>query len=145
MAEPLSQKDVTKRSRQEDVLDIDHSPPTLGLQKGWMRTPVDIRPSMHCFACEPARLEVVDFPNPRQWSVMDEDWKLPRNWKEIVMDAFKDRLDRFRTFKLFMDMLGRPQEHACAEGRAFAISLSKELHEGGKIAWTTGRGKRPDI
>lgn len=119
MAEPLSQKDVTKRSRQEEVLDIDHSPPTLGLQKGWMRTPVDIRPSMHCFACEPARLEVVDFPNPRHWSVMDEDWQLPRNWKEIVMDAFKDRLDRFRTFKLFMDICVRCG--ACADKCHFFI------------------------
>ncbi|MBW1794390.1 MAG: (Fe-S)-binding protein [Deltaproteobacteria bacterium] len=84
-----------------------------------MRTPVDIRPSMHCFACEPARLEVVDFPNPRQWSVMDEDWKLPRNWKEIVMDAFKDRLDRFRTFKLFMDICVRCG--ACADKCHFFI------------------------
>jgi len=102
-----------KGTRKEDVLDIDHAPLTHGFQKGWMRTPVDIRPSMHCFGCEPARLKVVDFPNPRVWSVMDEDWKLPRNWKEIVMDAFKDRLDRFRTIKLFMDICVRCG--ACAD------------------------------
>jgi len=113
MEEPLKQQDVMKGTRKEDVLDIDHGPLTHGLQKGWMRTPVDIRPSMHCFGCEPARLKVVDFPNPRVWSVMDEDWKLPRNWKEIVMDAFKDRLDRFRTIKLFMDICVRCG--ACAD------------------------------
>ena len=84
-----------------------------------MRTPVDIRPSMHCFACEAKNLKTVDFPNPRVWSVMDEDWKLPRNWKEIVMDAFKDRLDRFRTFKLFMDICVRCG--ACADKCHFFI------------------------
>ncbi|MCK4729205.1 MAG: hypothetical protein KAT27_09795, partial [Desulfobacterales bacterium] len=86
MEEPLKQADVMKGTRKEDVLDIDHGPLTLGLQKGWMKTPVDIRPAMHCFACEPKNLRTVDFPNPRHWSAMDEDWKLPRNWKEIVMD-----------------------------------------------------------
>ena len=110
---------MAEEPKQEDLLNIDHSPLKLGLEKGWMRTPVNIRPSMHCFACEPARLEVVDFPNPRVWSVMDEDWKLPRNWKEIVIDAFKDRLDRFRSFKLFMDICVRCG--ACADKCHFFI------------------------
>ena len=110
---------MAEEPKQEDLLNIDHSPLKLGLEKGWMRTPVNIRPSMHCFACEPARLEVVDFPNPRVWSVMDEDWKLPRNWKEIVTDAFKDRLDRFRSFKLFMDICVRCG--ACADKCHFFI------------------------
>ena len=57
-----------------------------------MNIPVEIKPGMHCHACEPARLEVVDFPNPRQWSAMDEDWKLPKDWKQIVMEGFEDRL-----------------------------------------------------
>lgn len=103
--------------KQEDLLNIDHSPSVL--KKGWMNTPVDIRRSMHCYACEPARLKVVDFPNPRVWSVMDEDWKLPKDWKETVMDAFKDRLDRFRSFKLFMDICVRCG--ACADKCHFFI------------------------
>lgn len=117
MEEPLKQADVMKGTRKEEVLDIDHSPSLF--KRGWMKTPVDIRPSMHCFAGEPARLKVVDFPNPRVWSAMDEDWKLPTNWKEIVMDAFKVRLDRFRTFKLFMDICVRCG--ACADKCQFFI------------------------
>lgn len=113
----LKQKDVLGRQRQDEVLDIDHSPSFF--KRGWMSTPVDIQPSMHCFACEPARLKVVDFPNPRGWSVMDEDWKLPKDWNKIVMDAFGDRLDRFRTLKLFMDICVRCG--ACADKCHFFI------------------------
>ena len=42
----------------EELLQIDHSPPTQGLEKGWLRTApdVEIKPGMHCFACEPRRL-----------------------------------------------------------------------------------------
>ncbi|MBW2075133.1 MAG: (Fe-S)-binding protein [Deltaproteobacteria bacterium] len=98
----------------EELLKIDHSPPTLGLEKGWMRTlPVEIKPGMHCFACEAKNLNVVGMPNPRQWSASDEDWKVPNNWKEIILEGFKDRLDRFRSFKLFMDICVRCG--ACAD------------------------------
>jgi Fe-S oxidoreductase len=97
----------------DDLLkEIDHKPkPPV---KGWMRTtPVEIKEGMHCHAALPKRLKPVGMPNPRDWSVMDEDWKLPKNWKEIVLDGFKDRLGRFRSLKLFMDICVRCG--ACAD------------------------------
>ncbi len=99
---------------EELVKDVDHKRYTLGLEKGWMRElPVEIKPGMHCHAALPKRLETVGMPNPRQWSAMDEDWKLPRNWKEIILEGFKDRLGRFRSFQLFMDICVRCG--ACAD------------------------------
>ncbi len=96
----------------EFLSDVDHTPkPRV---KGWMdTTPVEIKPGMHCYAAKPARLETVDMPNPREWSAMDEDWKLPEDWKGIFLDGMKDRLSRFRTFKLFMDICVRCG--ACAD------------------------------
>jgi Fe-S oxidoreductase len=52
-------------------------------------------------------------PNPRDWSPADEDWKLPENWKQTVLDGMKLRLNRFRSFKLFMDICVRCG--ACAD------------------------------
>ena len=100
---------------EELVSGVDHKQWTLGLEKGWLRTApdVEIKAGMHCHAALPKRLEAVGMPNPRDWSVMDEDWKLPKNWKEIILDGFKDRLDRFRSFKLFMDICVRCG--ACAD------------------------------
>ncbi|MDY6837346.1 MAG: (Fe-S)-binding protein [Thermodesulfobacteriota bacterium] len=99
----------------EELLDIKHSKVSMGLEKGWLRSApdVEIKPGMHCFACEPRRLEIVGMPNPRQWSASDEDWKVPNDWKEIVLDGFKDRLDKFRSLRLFMDICVRCG--ACAD------------------------------
>ena len=98
----------------DEIVQIKHSPPSLGLEKGWMRTtPVEIKRGMHCYAALPKRFTALDMPNPRSWSAMDDDWKLPRNWKEIVMEGFKDRLDRFRSLKLFMHICVRCG--ACAD------------------------------
>jgi Fe-S oxidoreductase len=102
------------RTPEELVKDVDHKRYTLGFEKGWMRElPVEIKEGMHCYAALPKNLKAVGMPNPRDWSVMDEDWKLPNNWKEIVLEGFKDRLDRFRSFKLFMDICVRCG--ACAD------------------------------
>jgi Fe-S oxidoreductase len=107
---------VPKGTPPPDELEkIDHRPPGTG----WMDTPVNIRKGMHCHAVEPKRLETVGFPNARAWSAMDEDWKLPENWKEIVLGGFKERLDRFRTFQLFMDICVRCG--ACADKCHFFI------------------------
>jgi Fe-S oxidoreductase len=94
--------------------EVDHKRYTLGLEKGWMRTtPVEIKHGMHCYAALPKRFEALGMPNPRDWSATDEDWKLPQNWKEIVLEGFRDRLGRFRSFQLFMDICVRCG--ACAD------------------------------
>jgi Fe-S oxidoreductase len=58
-------------------------------------------------------------PNPREWSPTDEDWKLPNNWKEIILDGMKERLDKYRSFKVFMDICVRCG--ACADKCHFFI------------------------
>jgi Fe-S oxidoreductase len=100
----------------DELAKIDHTPP---LFRGWMDTPPEIRRGIACYGSKPKDLEYVDFPNPRDWSPFDDDWKLPENWEEIVYEGFKDRLDKFRSLKLFMDICVRCG--ACADKCHFFI------------------------
>jgi len=94
---------------------IDYKPsPT-----GWMDTPVEIRKGIACYASNPKSVEYVGLPYPRQWSCFDEDWQLPENWKEIIYKGFRERLDRFRSVKVFMDICVRCG--ACADKCHFFI------------------------
>ncbi|MGM0427392.1 MAG: sulfate reduction electron transfer complex DsrMKJOP subunit DsrK [Thermodesulfobacteriota bacterium] len=89
----------------EETAKIDHRAPLF--EEGWMNKPAELRPGIYCYGSKPKNLEYVGMPYPKEWNPTDEDWKLPENWKEIVQQGFKDRLDRFRTLKLFMDICVR--------------------------------------
>ncbi len=94
----------------DELLDkIDHTP-----ERGdWMHTAVQIRPGMYCYSANPESLQTMDMPNVRKWDPLEEDWKLPENWQEIIHNGIKERLERFRTFKVFMDICVRCG--ACAD------------------------------
>jgi Fe-S oxidoreductase len=84
-----------------------------------MDTPVEIRKGIACYAGNPNSLEYVGLPNARKWSCFDEDWQLPENWQEIIHEGFKERLEKFRSFKVFMDICVRCG--ACADKCHFFI------------------------
>ena len=68
----------------DDLLSqIDHRPSATG----WMDTPVDMRPGSYIYPAKPKHLEYFGLPNPRQWSPLDEDWKLPENWQQIIHEV----------------------------------------------------------
>jgi Fe-S oxidoreductase len=100
----------------DELAKIDHTPPVF---RGWMDTQPEIRPGIACYGSKAKDLKYVDMPNPRDWSPFDDDWKLPENWEETIHEGFKDRLDRFRSFKLFMDICVRCG--ACADKCHFFI------------------------
>ena len=109
------------------------------VSNNWMNTSVQIRPGMYCYAAKPESVETLGLPNARTWNPLEEDWKLPENWQEIIFNGLKERLEKFRTFKIFMDVCvrcgacadkchfflgtGDPKKHACLKGRAFKICL----------------------
>lgn len=80
-----------------------HKPP----KTGWMDTPVDFKPGTWCYAGKPKNLGVVGLPNPREWSPADADWKLPGNWQDILHEGLKERLRKYRSLQLFMDICVR--------------------------------------
>jgi len=99
----------------DQLAKIDHRPP----QQGWMETPVEFKPGNYLYACKPHNLEILGLPNPREWRPEEDDWKLPANWQEILLDGMKERLEKFRSFKLFMDICVRCG--ACADKCHFFI------------------------
>jgi len=101
--------------RQEELLEIDYRPP----ERGWMDTPVDFRRGSYIYPGKAKMLEILGLPNPRDWAVTDEDWKLPDNWKQIVLEGMAERLRKYRSFKVFMDSCVRCG--ACADKCHFFI------------------------
>ncbi len=99
----------------EELARIDHKPP----RTPWMDTPPEFKEGVYCYGGQPKYLEAVGMPNPREWRPQDEDWLLPADWKSTILDGFRERLKRFRTFKLFMDICVRCG--ACADKCHFFI------------------------
>ncbi|MDR0434093.1 MAG: (Fe-S)-binding protein [Gracilibacteraceae bacterium] len=91
------------------MLDFDYSPPAAD----WMDTPVDMRPGTYCYGARGKNLEVMGFPNARDWSPADEDWRLPPEWQGTVIEGIADRMKKYRSFRLFLDICVRCG--ACAD------------------------------
>ena len=101
--------------RKDDLLRIDYRPPS----RDWMDTKPEFRLGTFIYPAKPKNLRVLGLPNPREWAPRDEDWKLPDNWKEIILDAFADRLEKYRSLRVFMDCCVRCG--ACADKCHFFI------------------------
>ncbi|HFQ81942.1 MAG TPA: (Fe-S)-binding protein [Desulfobacterales bacterium] len=93
-----------------------HAVPT----KDWMDIEAVFKPGNYCY---PAKTSIVEYLGKelppgvmgpaRDWDVESDDWKLPDNWKEIIIDGLRQRLDKFRSLKIFMDCCVRCG--ACAD------------------------------
>lgn len=106
---------MAKLPKPEELSKIDYAPP----KTEWMGTPVVLKEGMFCHGSKPKSLEILSFPNPRDWRPADADWKLPENWKEIILKGIADRLEKYRSFRLFMDICVRCG--ACADKCHFFI------------------------
>ncbi|MDO9209225.1 MAG: (Fe-S)-binding protein [Deltaproteobacteria bacterium] len=106
---------MAKILKPDELTQINFEPP----RTGWMNTPVEFRPGTWCYSAAPKNLKYLDLPNPREWQPSDADWKLPANWKEIILEGFKERLEKYRSFRLFMDICVRCG--ACADKCHFFI------------------------
>ncbi|MEW5767075.1 MAG: sulfate reduction electron transfer complex DsrMKJOP subunit DsrK [bacterium] len=100
---------MAKEPKPEEISRINYQPPS----KEWMDIRLEIREGMFCWGAKEQSLQTVDFPNARSWSPVEEDWKLPENWKDIVLKGMAERLERYRSFKIFMDICVRCG--ACAD------------------------------
>ncbi|HSL19542.1 MAG TPA: (Fe-S)-binding protein [Methylomirabilota bacterium] len=107
---------MSEKSPQE-LIQIDLDPP----RSGWMDPSVDFesRRGTWSYPGVAKNLVYMGFPNPRDWSPTDEDWKLPENWQQIIHDGFKERLAKYRSLRLFMETCVRCG--ACADKCHFFI------------------------
>ncbi|MFH2036919.1 MAG: sulfate reduction electron transfer complex DsrMKJOP subunit DsrK [Candidatus Zixiibacteriota bacterium] len=93
----------------EQLVQIDHRPPA----KDWTDPSVEFKKGHFNYSAVQKSVEYLDLPNPRKWQPTDDDWRLPENWKEIILKGFKERLDKYRSLRIFMDICVRCG--ACAD------------------------------
>ncbi|ROL59248.1 (Fe-S)-binding protein [Bacteroidetes/Chlorobi group bacterium MS-B_bin-24] len=79
----------------------------------WMDVPVEFQKGTFNYAGSEDALIYLDQPNPRKWQPTDPDWKLPENWQEIILEGLRERLEKYRSLKIFMDICVRCG--ACAD------------------------------
>jgi Fe-S oxidoreductase len=106
---------MAKIPKPDELSRIDHRPP----KTGWMDTPVEFRKGTWSYTAKKKSMDVVGSPYGRDWVPTDEDWKLPEDWKQIIFEGLRERLERFRSLRLFMDICVRCG--ACADKCHFFI------------------------
>jgi Fe-S oxidoreductase len=87
--------------------------------QAWMDIKPRIRKGAFNYPAAGASEKYLDLPYSRKWDPRDEDWKLPENWKQIVLEGLKDLLGKYRSLKVFMDICVRCG--ACADKCHFYI------------------------
>src|SRR5215469_13241930 len=93
----------------DELVQIDYAPPT----QGWMESGASFRPGTYSHAAHAKSINYMGLPNPREWRPADQDWKLPAGWQNIILEGIKERLEKYRSFRLFMDLCVRCG--ACAD------------------------------
>ncbi|MFV0421190.1 sulfate reduction electron transfer complex DsrMKJOP subunit DsrK [Oleidesulfovibrio sp.] len=99
----------------EELVKIDYSMPA----GSWMDSKPEFVDGSFCYPAKQEIMAGLGMPNPHTWSPADEDWGLPENWEEIIYNAMQERLDKYRSFKVFMDICVRCG--ACADKCHFFI------------------------
>jgi [DsrC]-trisulfide reductase subunit K len=94
---------------------INYHPP----KKSWFDPKVEFRKGTWNYSAPAENLEYLGLPYPRKWWPTDDDWKLPDNWKEIILNGLRERIKRFRSLQVFMDICVRCG--ACADKCHFFI------------------------
>ena len=89
--------------------DIDHTPP----EEEWEKIESPITTGRFAYPAKDKNLEIMEFRKPGEWSPADDEWPLPDNWQEIIYEGFKERLEKYRSLKVFMDVCVRCG--ACAD------------------------------
>ncbi len=112
----MAKVEKVKTPKPQELSQIDFKPPTTD----WMDTPTVIKPGNFCWGSKEKDLTTLGLPNPRQWSPADEDWKLPEGWETTILEGMAERLAKYRSFKIFMDICVRCG--ACADKCHFYIA-----------------------
>ncbi len=79
-------------------------------------TEKDFKPGIYSYLATPKQVNSDFFRMPYgdvEREVTEKDWKLPPNWKDIVLNEMKDTLEKNRAYKLFLDICVRCG--ACAD------------------------------
>jgi ferredoxin len=78
-----------------------------------MDVPADFRKGTFHYGSNPKSVEYLGLPYARKFDARDEDWNLPENWKELILEGLRVRLKKYRSLQIFMDICVRCG--ACAD------------------------------
>ena len=98
-----------EKLRQEELLKIDYKPAA----RDWADPSVTFKKGTYSYGAPLKHQKYLGLPNQREWQPTDVDWKLPENWKEIILEGMEKLLKRHRSFKLYLDICVRCG--ACAD------------------------------
>ncbi len=93
----------------EELGKVDYTTP----KEDWIDTKPEFRKGTYNYGAQASSTKYLDLPNPHKFAPTDDDWGLPDNWQKIIFDGFRERLDKYRSLKVFMDICVRCG--ACAD------------------------------
>ncbi len=82
-------------------------------EQSWLDTRPEFKAGNYCYPAKVETMQGLNMPNPHEWNPLDEDWNLPNNWEEIIYNGLKERLEKHRSLKVFLDICVRCG--ACAD------------------------------
>ena len=106
---------MTEEVVKDKTFKIDYKPPS----RSWTEPTVEFKKGTYCYPAASKHEKYLELPYPREWQPNEEDWKLPENWKEILLKGMEDRLKQYRSYRLFLDICVRCG--ACADKCHFFI------------------------
>jgi Fe-S oxidoreductase len=98
-----------EKLKPEEMLNISLEPG----QADWMEPSASFKKGTYCYSAPLKHQKYLDLPNQREWQPHDPDWKLPENWKEIIIAGMGAFLKKHRSFRLYLDICVRCG--ACAD------------------------------
>ena len=98
-----------QEKKPEEVAQIEYTPP----KEGWMDKKVKFSEGTFNHSYVPKNWEYLGLPFSRKWMPAEDDWQLPENWQQIIFEGMRERLDKYRSFRVFMDICVRCG--ACAD------------------------------
>ncbi len=104
-----------QEKKPEELAQIKYQPP----KSGWMNPKIEFKPGTWNYSYQSGSWSSLDLPYSRKWYPDKDDWQLPENWQEIIFKGMRERLDKYRSFKIFMDICVRCG--ACADKCHFYI------------------------
>ena len=96
-------------AKPEELSKIDYKPG----KKPWLDASFEFHKGTYSYGSNPQSVKSLELPYARAFNPADEDWHLPENWKEIIHEGLRDRLKKYRSLQVFMDICVRCG--ACAD------------------------------